>query len=68
MHVKKVQTNKYKTHQLDKQQSLVSEVLSGVTILSHVCSVATNIVPDQDLCGYGWKEQGIPDLYILKKK
>jgi hypothetical protein len=53
MHVKKVQTNKYKTHQLDKQQSLVSEVLSGVTILSHVCSVAMNIVPDLDLCGYG---------------
>ena len=63
MHVKKVHTNKYKTHQLDKQQSLVSEVLSRVTILSHVCNVTTNILPDQDLCGYGLKEQGIPNLY-----
>jgi hypothetical protein len=43
------QTNKNKTQQPDKQQSLVhSKLPSGVNILSHVCRVATIILLDQD--------------------
>jgi len=40
-----VQTNQNKTQLSDKQQSLVHEkLLSGVIILSHVCSIVTIIL------------------------
>jgi hypothetical protein len=36
-------------------------------VVSHICSVTMIIIPNQDLSGDRWKEQGILVIYQLKK-